>query len=53
MPTANKKVQTESAPPTEEPKSAHATPVVEKYVEKRKHKAEEQIEEEQHTPDED
>jgi len=32
--------------PKEEPKSAHATPVVEKYVEKRKDKAEEQIENE-------
>jgi len=33
-------------PPSEEPKSAHANPVVEKYVEKRKDKAEEQIEDE-------
>lgn len=32
----------------EEPKSAHATPVVEKYVEKRKDKAEKQVEKEQY-----
>ncbi len=31
----------------EEPKSAHATAVVEKYVEKRKNKAEKQVDEEQ------
>ncbi|MEE1943721.1 hypothetical protein VRU48_01290 [Pedobacter sp. KR3-3] len=32
-----------------EPQSAHATPVVEKYVEKRKDKAEEQSQKEQET----
>ncbi|WP_165501801.1 hypothetical protein [Pedobacter frigiditerrae] len=40
--------QEKSVEHTEQPKSAHATPVVEKYVEKRKDKAEKQIEEEQH-----
>ena len=35
----------------EEPKSAHASPAVEKYVEKRKNKAERQIANED-TPDE-
>lgn len=33
-----------SVTPQEEPKSAHATPVTEKYVEKRKNKAEKQTE---------
>ncbi len=46
MSKENKKPQENSVEHTEEPKSAHATPVVEKYVEKRKDKAEKQVEEE-------
>jgi hypothetical protein len=48
MSKENQKPQENSIQPIEEPKSAHATPVVEKYVGKRKDKAEKQIEEEQH-----
>ena len=47
MSKETKKTQESQVPPTEEPKSAHATPIVEKYVEKRKDKAEKQIDEEQ------
>lgn len=36
-----------SHPVAHEPQSAHATPVVEKYVENRKDKAEEQVQQEQ------
>ncbi|MES2652418.1 MAG: hypothetical protein V4663_11800 [Bacteroidota bacterium] len=35
--------------PPDEPKSAHSTPVVEKYVKKRKEKAERQADEEHKT----
>lgn len=47
-----KRPQEDLVQPAQEPKSAHATPVVEKYVEKRKDKAEKQIDQEQqHTED--
>ena len=48
MSKEKQKSQEDLVQPTEEPKSAHATPVVEKYVEKRKDKAEKQVKEEQH-----
>lgn len=48
MSTEKQKPQEASLEHTEEPKSAHATPAVEKYVEKRKNKAEKQVEEEQY-----
>jgi len=41
------KVQTDQT--VEEPKSAHSTPVVEKYVKKRKEKADKQSDEEHRT----
>jgi hypothetical protein len=46
MSKEDQKPKEQAIQPTEEPKSAHATPVVEKYVEKRKEKAEKQVEEE-------
>jgi len=47
MSKEKQKPQEDLVQPTEEPKSAHATPIVEKYIEKRKNKAEKQIDEEQ------
>ena len=46
MSKENQKLKEQDIQSTEEPKSAHATPVVEKYVEKRKEKAEKQVDEE-------
>lgn len=47
MPTVIKKNQQHVIQDIEEPKSAHATPIAQKYVEKRKYKAEKQVSKEQ------